>query len=158
MIQRVIMVCLGNICRSPAAEMVLRAKLDEAGLGHIEVDSAGTGGWHEGEGPDQRSQAAWERRGYTGRHIARQFRKQWFDERDLIVAMDRSNLETLRSGARTDEQRARIRLLREFDRSERSGEVLDVPDPYFGGAEGFEEMMDLIEHACDGLVEWLRRE
>ena len=154
---RIIMVCMGNICRSPAAEVVLRHKLVAAGIDGISVDSAGTGGWHEGDDADPRSRAAWERRGYRGTHTARQFRTEWFDERDLILAMDMDNLTTLQARSRTEAQRRRITLLRAFDpavevRDLRAIALLEVPDPYYGGPEGFEHMLDLIEAACDGLV------
>ena len=154
---RIIMVCMGNICRSPAAEVVLRQKLVAAGIDGISVDSAGTGGWHEGDDADPRSRAAWERRGYRGTHIARQFRTEWFDERDLILAMDTDNLTTLQARSRTETQRRRITLLRAFDPAVGISDstavtLLEVPDPYYGGPEGFEHMLDLIEAACDGLV------
>lgn len=157
---RIIMVCMGNICRSPAAEVVLRSMLNDAGLGHIEVDSAGTGGWHEGDGADPRSQAAWERRGYRHRHRARKFRGEWFEQRDLILVMDEDNHATI--SARTQEPRhlAKIRYLREFDPfvdDIRDPAALEVPDPYYGGVDGFEHMLDLIERACAGLVEHLQR-
>lgn len=157
--QRIIMVCMGNICRSPAAEVVLRSMLTDAGLDHIEVDSAGTGGWHEGDGADSRSQAAWERRGYRHRHRARKFRTEWFDERDLILVMDQDNYATLSGRTRNDGQRAKIRYLREFDPlagDPTDAANLEVPDPYYGGVDGFEHMLDLIERACAGLVEALR--
>lgn len=159
---RVIMVCLGNICRSPAAEVVLRRKLELAHLDHVVVDSAGTGGWHAGDCADPRSQAAWKSRGYQGEHHARQFRREWLDQRDLVLVMDGQNQATLLALADTDEQRSRIRYLREFDPTLPSGTAdagqLEVPDPYYGGAQGFEHMLDLIERSCDGLVEALRAE
>ena len=157
--QRIIMVCMGNICRSPAAAVVLRSMLEEAGLSHIEVDSAGTGGWHEGDGADQRSRAAWERRGYSGAHRARQFRREWFDERDLILVMDANNYETLIARTNNPAHVAKVRYLRSFDPSLSTvadADSLEVPDPYYGGAQGFEHMLDLIERACSGLVSELR--
>lgn len=146
---RIIMVCMGNICRSPAAEIVLRHKLDEAGLSNVMVDSAGTGAWHEGEGANPRSVVTWEKRGYSGTHTARQFRAAWFEERDLILVMDEENFETLASRAPDEESKAKIQYLRAFDPD---AENLFVPDPYYGGMEDFEHMLDLIERACDGLV------
>lgn len=158
---RIIMVCMGNICRSPAAAVVLRAKLDEAGLRHVSVDSAGTGGWHEGDDANPRSRVVWESRGYRGEHKARQFRTEWFDERDLILVMDDDNHATLLSRAHSDEQRARVMFLRQFDpelADVPSGDTaaFEVPDPYYGGPEDFEHMLDLIERACDGLVAHIR--
>jgi protein-tyrosine phosphatase len=156
---RIIMVCMGNICRSPAAEVVLRQKLAEAHIDGVTVDSAGTGGWHEGDGADPRSKATWERRGYTGRHTARQFRREWFDERDLILVMDSNNYETLLARTTNDEHRAKVRYFRSYDPGLRDIDdidLLEVPDPYYGGPQGFEHMLDLIERACDGLVDDLR--
>ena len=157
--QRIIMVCMGNICRSPAAEVVLRSLLADAGLEHIKVDSAGTGGWHEGDGADPRSQTTWERRGYSGLHTARQFRREWFDERDLILVMDSNNYETLLARTADPAHHAKVRYLRSYDPAlvgVDDIEVLEVPDPYYGGPQGFEHMLDLIESACDGLVAELR--
>lgn len=152
---RILMVCMGNICRSPAAEVVLRRKLEIARLDWVTVDSAGTGGWHEGSGADRRSESAWEKRGYSGQHTARKFRREWFDDRDLIAVMDADNYASLLPLARTEEHRAKLRYLRSFDRSlagSTDGDALEVPDPYYGGPSGFEHMLDLIERACDGLV------
>lgn len=146
---RIIMVCLGNICRSPAAEVVLRQRLHEAGLTHVTVDSAGTGGWHEGDGANPRSIAAWERRGYEGDHRARQFRHEWFAQRDLILVMDDDNYETLVSRAPDTDAATRIHYLRAFDAD---AQDRIVPDPYYGTESDFEHMLDLIERACDGLV------
>ena len=157
--QRIIMVCMGNICRSPAAEMVLRAKLAASGLDSIDIDSAGTGGWHEGDGADPRSRSAWERRGYSGAHTARQFRREWFDERDLILVMDANNFETLTARTRDPEHLSKVRYLRSFDPTLAGVDdvdALEVPDPYYGGPQGFEHMLDLIERACDGLIEQLQ--
>ncbi len=149
---RIIMVCMGNICRSPAAEVVLRQKLQDSGLTHVIVDSAGTGAWHEGEGANARSVSTWEKRGYRGTHTARQFRKQWFRERDLILVMDDNNYETLIALAPDADAADRVHYLRAFDPHATD---TAVPDPYYGGMEGFEHMLDLIESACDALVEQL---
>lgn len=157
---RIIMVCMGNICRSPAAEVVLRQKLAEAHIDWVTVDSAGIGGWHEGDGADPRSQSAWERRGYVGRHTARQFRPHWFDQRDLILVMDSDNYETLLARTSDPEHHAKVRYLRSYDPHFAGVEdvnTLEVPDPYYGGPQGFEHMLDLIERACDGLIAELQR-
>jgi len=156
-IRRVLMVCMGNICRSPTAEAVLRHKLREAGLeGVVTVDSAGTHGhWHAGEAPDRRSQAHAARRGYDLSGLrARQVVDADFDQFDLILAMDWDNLALLEDMC-PPPARARLRRLTEHCRR-RASPV--VPDPYSGGVDDFEQVLDLVEDACDGLVDLLRRQ
>ena len=150
---RIMMVCMGNICRSPAAAVVLQQKLDAAGITFVEVDSSGTGGWHAGEGANPRSIRTWEARGYVGDHVARQFKKQWFAERDLLLVMDENNYETLIAWAPDDAAKDRVRFLRAFDPD---ADDLVVPDPYYGTDDDFEHMLTLIESACDGLVAQLK--
>jgi protein-tyrosine phosphatase len=151
-------VCLGNICRSPAAEAVLRQLLDEAGMAElVEVDSAGTARYHVGERPDPRTLAEAARRGIPIDHRARQLTRDELPEWDLVIAMDAHNLRDLRAMAAPDGDPDRIRLLRSFDRSAgEPGVDADVPDPYYGEDVGFSEMFDLIEPACRGLVEHLQ--
>jgi protein-tyrosine phosphatase len=151
---RICLVCLGNICRSPMAEAVLRAQLDQAGLGGaVAVDSAGTGDWHVGNRMDSRARAELASRGYDGTtHQARQIATSWLAERDLVLAMDVSNLTDLRRMAGAAE-RDRIRLLRSFDR--RSAPDAEVPDPYYGEGASFAGVLDLIEAAARGLAETL---
>src|SRR5689334_7849827 len=143
---RICFVCSGNICRSPIAEVVLRHQVEEAGLSHlIEVDSAGTGDWHVGDAADHRALAVLTRAGLDGaEHRARQFDPRWFLRRDLVVALDRGHLRTLRSWAANDVERGRIQLLRTFDpqRGE-SATDLDVPDPYYDGPQAFDEVLDI---------------
>ncbi|WP_410786593.1 low molecular weight protein-tyrosine-phosphatase [Kribbella sp. C-35] len=130
-------VCTGNICRSPMGEVVLRAKLVEAGLDDVEVTSSGTGGWHVGDWMDPRAAAALRRRGYDGSaHRARRFERAW--DRDLILAMDSGHLAELRG---TEAQL--------FARD-------DVPDPYYGEDDGFDEVLAQIEKAADQWVDRLR--
>lgn len=153
---RICLVCLGNICRSPMAAAVLRAKLREAGLeAAVEVDSAGTGDWHVGHGADRRARATLKARGYPDQHTARQFAHDWFADRDLVLAMDTANLRDLRRLAADPATADRIRLLRSYDPD--AGGDLDVPDPYYGGRDGFEHVLNLLERACDGLVDELAR-
>jgi len=133
-VRRVEIVCTGNICRSPIGEVVLRAKLAEARIDDVVVTSSGTGGWHLGDPMDPRAAAALRRRGYDGStHRAQQFRTGWFAERDLVLAMDSVHLADLtgRGG------QARL-----FD-------DVDVPDPYYGEDEGFDDVLDQIEKAAD---------
>jgi protein-tyrosine phosphatase len=154
---RICFVCLGNICRSPTAEAVMRHLVKEEGLeDRVSVSSAGTGDWHVGEPRDRRSQAVGAARGIPLSGRARQFTPASFDECDYALAMDRSNRDELLRLARTDADRAKVHLLRAFDPSVR-GEA-DVPDPYYGGSRGFEEVFDLCELACRGLLNQLRRE
>ena len=154
---RILFVCMGNICRSPTAEGVMRAQLRQAGLeNEVEIDSAGTGGWHAGEPPDERATAAAHRRGIELDGAARQVRPDDFDDFDLIVAMDGRNLRELQALAPDDEARAKVRLLREFDPATAGSPDVDVPDPYSGGERGFEDVLDMVEAACRGLIAELR--
>lgn len=149
---RVLFVCLGNICRSPAAEGVFLHLLSEAGVrDRFVVDSAGTGAWHIGERADDRMRAAADRRGIDLPSVARQVTTVDFERFDHIVAMDRSNLSTLRRLAPPD-ARATLRLLRELD-PEAPGE--DVPDPYYGGPEDFDNVLDIVTRAGRALLEEL---
>lgn len=153
---RMLFVCLGNICRSPTAEGVMRHLVEEQGLsGEIELDSAGTGGWHVGDPPDPRAREAARRRGIVVAGAARQVDRSDFDEFDLILAMDRANLRDLRAAAPPD-ARAEITLLREFDADSVGGGDLDVPDPYYGGPDGFDDVLALVDAACRGLLMSLR--
>jgi protein-tyrosine phosphatase len=157
-IVRILFVCLGNICRSPTAEGVMRALVREAGLeDEIELDSAGTGDWHVGHPPDRRAAAAARARGVTLEGEAREVRRSDFDDFDLVIAMDRSNLRALRRLAPSEDTRAKVRLLRDFDPAS-AGAELDVPDPYYGAGGGFEEVLDLVQAACAGLLERVRAE
>ena len=150
---KLLFVCLGNICRSPTAEGVMRRLVRERGLEDaITIDSAGTGGWHVGAPPDERSTRAAARRGITLEGAARKVRASDFDEFDLILAADREIVAALRALAPDDEARAKVRLLREFDPASAGGD-LDVPDPYYGAAGGFDEVLDLVEAACAGLLD-----
>jgi low molecular weight protein-tyrosine phosphatase len=159
---RVLFVCLGNICRSPTAEGVMRALVRDAGLeDSIEVDSAGTGSWHVGEPPDRRATAAARGRGIVLEGAARQVERSDFDEFDVILAMDASNLADLRAIAPDDAGRAKVRLLRDLDPpadppSRGAGGRLDVPDPYHGGPRGFEDVFDIVQGACAALLVELR--
>ncbi len=158
---RVLFVCLGNICRSPTAEGVMRALVEQAGLRHsVQLDSAGTGAWHVGSPPDRRAAEAARARGIALDGAARQVRARDFLDFDLLVAMDRENMRELRRQAPGEDERAKVRLLREFDPA-RAGagagsDGLDVPDPYYGGAGGFDEVFELVHAACAGLLEQIR--
>ncbi len=152
---RVLMVCMGNVCRSPIAEGVLRAKLQQAGLGaQVLVDSAGTHGYHTQEPPDARSIRVAAQRGYDiAGQRARPVLPEDFSRFDLLLAMDSSNLAWLQK-RKPDDVQPRIELLLAHGKN-RSAPT-DVPDPYYGPDTGFEVVMDLVEDACDGVVAQLR--
>jgi protein-tyrosine phosphatase len=153
---RILFVCMGNICRSPTAEGVLRRLVEErAPQSGLEIDSAGTHAYHVGEPPDERAIAAAARRGIDLRRLrARQVQPTDFERFDLIVAMDRLNRETLLSSC-PEPYRSRIRLFMEFAGD---SELEDVPDPYYGGPLGFEQVLDLAEEAAAGLLDELMQQ
>lgn len=151
---RVLFVCLGNICRSPTAEAVMRALCAQHGVQErFFIDSAGTGAWHAGEPPDRRSAAVGARRGMplTGR--ARQVTKDDFTRFDYLLAMDRTNRDELLALAPSAEAREKVALLRGFD--PQSPPQAEVPDPYYGGPEGFDHVFDICVAACEGLLRTL---
>jgi protein-tyrosine phosphatase len=152
---RIVFVCLGNICRSPTAEGVFRKLASDAGVeSKLTIDSAGTGAWHVGELPDSRSRAAASRRGYDLAHRARKLCAADFDRFDLILAMDRDNYDTIQRLARGRTQLPIIRMLRSFDPT--APIDAEVPDPYSGEDDGFEEVLDICERACRGLLDHVR--
>ncbi|MDF3864124.1 low molecular weight phosphotyrosine protein phosphatase [Pseudomonas denitrificans (nom. rej.)] len=146
---KVLFVCLGNICRSPTAEGVFRHKVREAGLeDRIEIDSAGTGDWHVGKAPDARTRAAALRRGYDLSSLrARQVSAIDFSRYDLVLAMDNANLRDLKHLCSSSGKAELDLFLRRYEL-----EIDEVPDPYYGGEDGFEQVLDLVERACDGLL------
>ena len=144
----VLFVCLGNICRSPTAECVFRSLVERAGVADdFVIDSAGTGDWHVGEPPDRRMQQAAAARGYSLAGTARQVKPADFARYDHILALDRANLRDLVHLA-PGEHQTKIRLLRQFDPAGGG----DVPDPYYGGADGFDEVVTIVERSCAGLL------
>ncbi len=155
------MVCLGNICRSPIAEAVLRSQLIEARVDDVDVASAGTGGWHAGARVDPRATAALARQGLRLDHRAQQFPREWFDRADVILAMDADNLHHLRRLAPAAVARTRIRLLRSFDPSlaglPETDSRLWVADPFYGSDTEFDRTVAEVLAAVAGLVDHLRR-
>jgi protein-tyrosine phosphatase len=156
---RLLFVCMGNICRSPTAEAVMRALVAREGLeGEVEIDSAGTGAWHVGEPPDRRSTAAARERGIVMEGAARQVTRADFEAYDLLLAADERNVAALRALAPDDAAAEKVVLLREYDPASAGSGDLEVPDPYYGGADGFGHVLDLVEAACDGLLARMRAE
>jgi len=179
---RLCFVCLGNICRSPTAEAVMRHLVRQAGLeDRIEIESAGTGDWHVGETRDRRSREVGERRGIPLAGRARQFVPADFARFDHVLAMDGKNLADLQAMAPDEASRKKVRLLRSFDpgavqgfpdppamttlgeadssrRDRQDPKDLDVPDPYYGGAAGFDHVFDVCQAACEGLLAEVRRQ
>ncbi|MBX3384026.1 MAG: low molecular weight phosphotyrosine protein phosphatase [Phycisphaeraceae bacterium] len=148
----VLFVCLGNICRSPLAKAVFTRKVEDRGIAsRFLIDSCGTGGWHAGGNADPRTLQIAARYGIEFEHTARRVRRTDFEAFHLLVAMDTSNMnDLLELGAPPD----RVRLMRSFDvtLAGHTGGMLDVPDPYYGGPEGFDQMYHMINRACDGLL------
>lgn len=153
--KRVLFVCLGNICRSPTAEGVFQQAVVRAGLDdRVTIDSCGVGDWHVGKAPDPRSQAAARQRGIEIGHLrARQLKVSDFHEFDYVLGMDRENLAAMRALQPANSQ-AQVGLLLDYAGLPQS----DVPDPYYGGDDGFEQVLDLIERASQGLLDELQRE
>lgn len=153
---RLSFVCLGNICRSPTAEAVMRHLVKQEGLdGLIQIESAGTGDWHVGEPRDSRSAACAHKRGMPLSGVARQIQPADFARLDYVLAMDRSNRDNLLRLAPTDDARAKVHLLRSFD--SQSPAEAEVPDPYYGGAHGFEQVFDICLAACRGLLAHVKK-
>ena len=151
MASKILMVCLGNICRSPLAEGIMRSKLSE----DFTVDSAGTGGWHAGELPDKRSIATAKNRGLDiTNQRARQFKKSDFESFDHIFVMDNSNYKDVLALAPNEELKSKVKLiLNEIFPNEN----VDVPDPYYGGQDGFENVFDMLDQACEQIARKLMR-
>ena len=154
---KVLFVCLGNICRSPAAHAVMQAVVDREGLqSQIEIDSAGTYGGHAGDLPDPRMRAAAKPRGYSLTHRARQFQEEDFYDFDMIVVMDDSNYRNVERLSPERKYMSKVRRFVEFCRQHPDRTY--VPDPYYEGREGFELVLDMLEDGCEGLLSELRGE
>ncbi len=150
---RVLFVCLGNICRSPTAEGVFRHLVQQEGVAErFHIDSAGTGDWHVGQPPDARMTAAAQRAGYALRSRARQVEAKDFESFDHIIAMDQENLKDLQAQC-PETLRAKLRLLRSLEHDPAD---LDVPDPYYGGQKGFDEVIAIVERCARRLLEELK--
>ena len=154
--QSILFVCMGNICRSPTAHGVFLRKVAEQGLAHcIKVDSAGTHNYHPGSPPDERSQMHAAKRGYDLSALrARQIEEPDFEKHDLILVMDWDNLALVQADCPPQHQ-PKVRRLTEFCLQHKSPVV---PDPYYGGSKGFDQVLDLVEDACEGLLQHVRRQ
>jgi protein-tyrosine phosphatase len=152
--KRILFVCMGNIVRSPLAENLFLQKIAAKDLSdNFSADSAGVIGYHVGEHPDPRMREVAKGHGFHYDGRARQFERRDFERYDLILAMDQENLADLQALARSPEDRAKIHLLREFDPN--GGPGYEVPDPYYGGIEGFEQVFKIVDRSLDGLLEKL---
>lgn len=150
--KRLLFVCLGNICRSPAAEEVMRKMANDRGItDFLQTDSAGVGGWHVGELPDSRMRRHAAERGYILKSKARQLSSDDFGKFDYIVVMDDENYKSVSSLARNNEERGKILKMKDYFVKYKGCD--SVPDPYYGSAEDFELALDLIEDGCSGLIE-----
>ena len=154
--KRILFICLGNICRSPAADGIMRHLVSEQGLGDLFViDSAGIGSWHVGQLPDHRMRRHGERHGYVFDHHARQFSAADFDRFDLIAVMDQENYYDVSRQARSDADRRKI--IKMSDYLQRHPNQQSIPDPYYGGDRDFEYVIELLEDACSGLLQKLTK-
>lgn len=154
---KILFVCLGNICRSPAAEGVMRAIVEEHGDGSgFVIDSAGTGGYHVGDQPDMRMRIHARQRGLSLIHTCRQVHESDFDDFDLIIGMDDSNIDKLRRLASSPEAEAKIRRMADF--LSKPARYDSIPDPYYEGSEGFELVLDLLQDGCLNLYNHLKND
>lgn len=153
-VSSILFVCLGNICRSPAADGVMRKKAEEAGL-DIKIDSAGIGAWHVGQLPDARMRQCGRKRGYDFSHRVRQVSAQDFEQFDIIMGMDSQNLHDLQKAAPTAEARSRIRLMADYLAAHKGQK--SIPDPYYGDESDFEFALDLIEDASDEIIKLVKK-
>lgn len=147
---KILFICLGNICRSPAAEGIMQHLVDQCGLtDEFLIDSAGIGGWHVGQLPDSRMRRYGQRHGYDFSSRARQFTTDDFNRFDLIVTMDEENYETITSRARSAEEKRKVVRMADYLSCHQAP---TIPDPYYGGNQGFEYVITLLEDACQGLL------
>ena len=151
---KILFICLGNICRSPAAEEIMRRKAEDGGVGHlIYVDSAGIGSWHVGQLPDYRMRRHGTKHGYDFQHRARQLQSADFSRFDYIIGMDAENIRDIAAKAPNNEAKDRILDISQFLRHH--PDFHDVPDPYYGSDRDFEIVIELLEDACSGLLDYL---
>lgn len=158
---RVMMVCLGNICRSPMAAAVLENRTRKSSNPKFVVTSSGTGAWHVGEGPNPKSKLTWEKAGYDYEHTAQQFKKNMFIDQDLLLVMDKSNFDNVSRLSVDKSDMQKVFYLRQFDPSLRQlnpatdYSKLEVPDPYYEPISAYQEVLVMVENAVTGLIELL---
>ncbi|MBP5277108.1 MAG: low molecular weight phosphotyrosine protein phosphatase [Prevotella sp.] len=151
---RLLFVCLGNICRSPAAQAVMQRLVDERGLSHLfYINSAGIGGWHIGQLPDKRMRLQGSARGYLFDHRAQQLRREDFDRYDYLIGMDEENIYDMRRLCNSQKKAKKIICLADY--LQKYADETTIPDPYYGGTKDFVWALDLIEDACEGLLDSL---
>ena len=152
---KLLFVCLGNICRSPSAENIMNHLIEKAGLGdRITCDSAGTGGYHIGSPPDSRMAMAARKQNIELLGAARKFQRIYFENFDLILAMDRDNYRNILALDNTGKYQDKVHLMCEFCQKY---DLKEVPDPYYGGPEGFDRVIDLLLDACEGLLHYVKK-
>jgi protein-tyrosine phosphatase len=156
-------VCLGNICRSPIANAVLLGATKDLSAPKVKVDSSGTGAWHVGQDAAEYSKQVWQDAGYEYEHLAKQFKSDFFQKHDLILAMDLSNRNNLLKLAQSESDKNKIIMFTSFDASKshidpdgKDGNLLSVPDPYGGSIDQFQSVLKIIEQAATGFTSWVR--
>ncbi len=154
---KVCFVCLGNICRSPLAQGVFEALVTKENCQNlVHIESAGTGNWHVGKPPDKRMQATARKNGVVLNSLARQFQSDDFDRFDIVIAMDQSNLMDLSALCSPSTAKKKLRLFRSFDPEHISTQPLDVPDPYYGGDEGFDNVFNIVNRTSPKILEFIK--
>lgn len=154
---KICFVCLGNICRSPLAQGVFETLIEKEDLKNsIHIESAGTGNWHVGKPPDQRMKATAHKNGIVLNSLARQFQPEDFDRFDLVLAMDQSNLMNLSALCPSSIAEKKLWLFRSFDPENISAKPLDVPDPYYGGDEGFDNVFNIVHRTSPKILEFIK--
>jgi protein-tyrosine phosphatase len=154
---KICFVCLGNICRSPLAQGVFETlTIKENSQDLVQIESAGTGNWHVGKSPDKRMQATARKNGVALNSLARQFQSEDFDRFDLVIAMDQANLMDLSALCSPSIAGKKLRLFRSFDPENLSTKPLDVPDPYYGGDEGFDNVFDIVHRTSPKILEFIK--
>lgn len=154
---KICFVCLGNICRSPLAQGAFETLMEkENSQDLVQIESAGTGHWHVGKPPDKRMQATARKNGVALNSLARQFQPEDFDRFDLVIAMDQSNFMNLSALCSPSIAEKKLRLFRSFDPENPSGKSIDVPDPYYGGDEGFDNVFKIVHRTAPKILEFIK--